>query len=185
MSRFLRNINVINVLLAAAIITSADFYVMPVANKEAKFTVPPAKEAAPENPVKPMAEPAAPPIDYNLIAEQNLFNPERKIPVEKPQEKALPKPDLVLYGTLIADGLSVAYVDDKQAQISTPGRGKRLRVLRKGDSISGFVLRDIEPDKIVLVRGDETMTVNLSEPKPRSGEKPVTPGRPMLRRPGP
>jgi len=184
MGYFLRNINLLNILLTA-IIVSALFYVLPRVNPEVKFTAPLVKETQPSaNAPKTGTETAAPPIDFNIIAEQNLFHPDRKIPVEKSQEKSLPKPDLVLYGTLISDSLSLAYVEDKQAPLLTPGRGKRLRVLKKGDSISGFVLKTVEPERIVLVRGDETMTVALTDSgkKRDSGTalpapKPVPPGQ--------
>ncbi len=68
-----------------------------------------------------------------MISEQNLFHPERKIPPEKQQEKAVPKPDLFLYGTLITNDASYAFVEDKKAPYSTAGRGKRQTTLKKGD----------------------------------------------------
>lgn len=180
MGSLLRNVNLINILLAAAIILSAHFYVLPLVSREVKFTAPPVRETQPAaNAPKPVTEPAAPPIDFNLIADQNLFHPERKIPVEKAaEEKSLPKPDLVLYGTLITDDQSLAYVEDKLAPFSTPGRGKRLRVLKKGDTVGGFLLKAVEPDRIVLVRGDETMTVTLEESKAKKTESTETKGAP-------
>jgi hypothetical protein len=102
--------------------------------------------------------------EYTMIAEENLFHPERKIPVEKKEEKPLPKPEIVLYGTLITDDISLAYLEDLKAPYSTPGRGKRQTALRKGDTMSGFILKEIEDEKIVMVRGEEKMTVYLNEP---------------------
>jgi len=44
----------------------------------------------------------SPPLsDYMVVAEQNVFHPERKIPPENRDEKALLRPDIFLYGTLI------------------------------------------------------------------------------------
>lgn len=111
-------------------------------------------------PEKPMSIPSQ--TDYTLIAENNIFHPERKIPPEKKAEAPpLPKPDIVLYGTLITDDVSLAYLEDLKAPRSTQGRGKRQLTLKKGDIISGFVLKDIEADKIVMSRGEERITVNV------------------------
>ncbi|MEW6003375.1 MAG: hypothetical protein AB1638_12130, partial [Nitrospirota bacterium] len=101
--------------------------------------------------------------DFMMIAEDNLFHPERKIPVEKPVAPPLPKPEFVLYGTLITDDTNLAYLEDLKAPYSTPGRGKRQTALRKGDSMSGFILKDIEADKIVMVRGEEKIEVYLND----------------------
>jgi hypothetical protein len=102
-----------------------------------------------------------------VVAEENVFHPERRIPPEKREEAQLPKPDLVLYGTILNGDVSVAYVEDKKSPYTTPGRGKRPRVLKKGDAIGGFVLKEIDPTRITLVRNDETMVVTLDAVKDR------------------
>lgn len=107
------------------------------------------------------------PVDYAAISNQNLFHPERRIPPEKKEAKPLPRPDVVLYGTIVSADLNLAYVEDKKAPKSTPGRGVRQVVLKKGDGLSGFVLKEIEKDRIVLVRDGEIMTVYLSDSKKR------------------
>lgn len=122
-------------------------------------------------------------LDYMIIAAENPFHPERIIPVEKKELPPPPKPELLLYGVTITDDFSIAYVEDKKTPLTTPGRGKRHTVLKKGDSIGGFILNEIHPDKIVLVRGEETLIVNLIDStKPRDGaispppaQKPITP----------
>jgi hypothetical protein len=104
------------------------------------------------------------PADYGIISEENLFHPERKIPPEKKEEAALlPKPDLVLYGTLIAGDMSLAYVEDLKDPRTTAGRGKRQIALKKGDMLSGFVLKEIDPDRIVMVRADEKLTISVHD----------------------
>ena len=102
-----------------------------------------------------------------MISEQNLFHPDRVIPVEKKEEKTIPQPDIVLYGTLITPDKSIAFIEDKKAPTSTPGRGRRQVVLGKGEQLAGYVLRQIEADRIVLVKGDETMVVRLDDGKSR------------------
>lgn len=101
--------------------------------------------------------------DFLIIGELNLFHPERKIPIEKKEEKPLPKPEFVLYGTLISENLSLAYLEDLKEPYSTPGRGKRQITLRQGDTLSGFTLKEIETDKVVMVRGEERIVIDLAE----------------------
>lgn len=164
----LKSINLLNILLAAAAIAAVFYVVSPGINKEINFS-PPSVKAAPAADAgqkqKAESEPAGPPIDFMLIADQNLFNPERKIPVEKPQVPPPPKPELVLYGTLITDNTRLAYIEDERSPRTTPGRGKRMRVLRIGDRVSDFIVKEIRPDMIVLARGSEVMTVDLTDPK--------------------
>ncbi len=172
----LRNLSVLNVLVFIAILLSVRYGIFPLLTADTTYVPPAARPGTTAEEGGPARKEAPPALDYAVIAEKNLFNPERKSPVEKPAGSGsaasapLPKPEFVLYGTLLADEGSIAYMEDKMSPISTPGRGKRASVLRKGDSISGFVVKDIGPDRVVLARGDEKMTVSLNEPKPRGNE---------------
>lgn len=102
--------------------------------------------------------------DFSIIGDENLFHPERKIPIEKKEEKPLPKPDFVLYGTLVSETLNLAYLEDLKEPYSSPGRGKRQIPLRQGDTLSGFTLKEIYTDKVVMVRGEEKIVLNLTDP---------------------
>ncbi len=102
--------------------------------------------------------------DYSIISDENLFHPERKIPIEKKEEKPLPKPEFVLYGTLISENLSLAYLEDLKEPYTSPGRGKRQIPLRAGDTLSGFTLKEIYTDKVVMIRGEEKIVLNLTDP---------------------
>ena len=166
-----RNVNVLNILILVAIGTTIVLAIMPLFRMKVKFTLPVVKPKAIEQPREATEKNQAPsPLDYVMIGENNLFHPERRIPPEKKEEKALPKPELVLFATIIHGDTSVAYVEDKKAPRTTPGRGDRHQVVRKGDVFSGFVLKDIETDRIVLARGEEVMVVHLSdESKKRAG----------------
>jgi hypothetical protein len=73
----------------------------------------------------------------------------------------LPKPEFVLYGTLITDDLRLAYMEDLKAPRNSPGRGKRQTALKKGDTLSGFTLKEIEADRIIMARGEESLTVKV------------------------
>ncbi len=100
-----------------------------------------------------------------MVAEQNVFHPDRKIPPENKDDKPLAKPEIFLYGTLLTDNMRIAYIEDKKSPQTTPGRGNRQTVVKQGDVVSGFTLKSVEPDKIVLVRGEEQMVVYLQDAK--------------------
>ena len=181
-----KNINPLNIILVLSAILVALGALSPYFYPQVRYNLPVAKLPAAEEDKQPETPAVSPSLsDYMIIAEQNLFHPDRKIPVEKKDAQQQPKPELILYGTLISEGSSVAYVEDKKNPKTSPGRGKRQNVMKKGDAISGFVLKEIEADRIMLSRGDETMVVHLSQgDKPRISDVPVaTPGaggRPAL-----
>lgn len=165
-----RNVNLLNILILVAIAATLVFAITPLFRMKVKFGLPIVKPKAVEQPQAVQEKNQAPsPLDYVMIGENNLFHPERRIPPEKKEEKQLPKPELVLFATIIHGDTRVAYVEDKKAPRTTPGRGDRHQVVRKGDVFSGFVLKDIETDKIVLTRGEEMMVVHLSDETKRRG----------------
>ncbi len=173
--RFLmKNVNVLNCLLTLAVSAAAYQVTVPFLNVKTRVSLPAivkVKAAMPATKPTPASLPNPTLADYMPVSEQNLFHPERRIPPEKKEEAAVPKPELILYGTMIADNLSIAYVEDKKAPYSTPGRGQRQKQLKKGDQVSGYTLRDVEPNRIVLVKGQEKLVVMLdNKDKKRSGE---------------
>jgi type II secretory pathway component PulC len=175
----IRNINVLNILLISVIIMSISYSLFPLLDIKVKYTLPTAKKTVEDTKEKAVQTQTPSIAEYTMIAEENLFHPERKIPVEKKEEKPLPKPDFVLYGTLITDDISLAYLEDLKAPYSTPGRGKRQTALRKGDTMSGFTLKEIGPENIVMVRGEENMIVNLNDSShPKGREVSAVPGAP-------
>ena len=124
-------------------------------------------------------------MDYVVVADENLFHPERRIPPEKKAEAVLPKPEFVLFGTLIAPNLSIAYMEDKKAPVTTPGRGNRQTTLKKGELLSGFTLKEIMKDKVVMARGEETIQVSLENPgSPKKRETLLTTPGPQPQLPG-
>jgi len=173
MKYLFRNITVLNVVLAVVAAAWAGTVISPLVRTNAVFTPPPVKKTEPAKEELPAQSQVPSPQDYTLIADQNLFHPERKIPVEKPPgPPPPPPPEFVLYGTLMTDTTSVAYMEDKKAPQSTAGRGKRQISLKRGEMLSGFILKDIDPEKVVMVRGDESITVRLTDaqhPKAREG----------------
>ncbi len=171
--RLTRNINMLNVALLTGALFFAFYFFFPALDITAGFTLPAVNKSAAEK-EETGTEIRIPSVtEYAKITEENLFHPERKIPVEKKadqQQQPLPKPEFVLYGTLITDNLRLAYIEDLKAPRNSPGRGKRQTALKKGDALSGFTLKEIEADQIVMVRGEESIAVKVLGNKARSVE---------------
>jgi hypothetical protein len=73
---------------------------------------------------------------------------------------------MILYGTFITQDLQMAYLEDLESpRISNTGV-RRQQALLKGDAISGFVLQDIRPDKVLLVRDQERIWIRIDDKKP-------------------
>lgn len=173
LDRFLKSINTLNILLMAAIGVLAVYLIGPSAPVNKRISSPllshaPVRQAS----LKPETEKTDKDVnpsmsDFIVVAEKNLFHVERRVPPEKTGEAALPKPEIVLFGTMVDDDMSLAFVEDKKSPKTTPGRGKRQTTLKKGDMISGFQLTGVENDRIVLTRGEESMTVHLMDAEKR------------------
>jgi len=169
LKKILQNINILNIILIAAVIAFAAYSIFPTLEMKVKYALPAAKniEGTADKKTGELEIPSL--TQYTAVVDENLFHPERRIPPEKTVEQPLPKPEFVLYGTMISDDISFAYLEDLKAPRNTPGRGKRQVALKKGDSMSGFVLKEIETEKIVMVRGEEKLIVAMNDPqKPRT-----------------
>jgi len=163
--------NVLNGLLAAVVAAVLIYVVMPLLNP-ANMSHPPAKETFEWPEEKNGLSQSSSQVDYAVISDKNLFHPERKIPPEKQQENVMSKPDLLLYGTLITDDMSIAFVEDRKVPYSTAGRGKRQLALKKGASLRGYIVSEIEPNRIVLVKEEDKLVVMLDDmQKKRTGEQ--------------
>lgn len=156
-----RHINVLNLLLLAIAAALAAHVLPPLLNVGVSSTPPAPKKIAEGKEEKPAVPQPLSAMEYVVIAEQNVFNPERKIPAEKKDEKPLPKPEFVLYGTLITDDTSIAFLDDLKAAYTTPGRGKRQKTLRIGSTLSGYTLSEVYPDRVIMVRGEDRMELRV------------------------
>jgi hypothetical protein len=167
----IKNINILNILLIAIIVFVVKYTFYPASEKRPALlsSIQNIKSDSIEEVDKKGSPFLSPSIDYQIISENNPFHPERIIPVEKKVEtQPLPKPEFVLYGTLITDDLKIAYMDDKKASFSTTGRGKRQIPLKPGESLSGFTIKEINEDNVVMVRGEEKLMVYLYDTsKPR------------------
>jgi len=178
MKYLLKNINVLNIVLLAIIAFGINYIALPFFEIDVEYSpsevkkITKGEDEIPEKHVQSFTE-------YMVISEQNPFHPERIIPIEKvekkDEKKPLPRPEIILYGTVISDDISLAYIEDKKSPVTTPGRGKRVMVVKKGQEVGGFILKEIQSDKIVLEREKETMTFNLTSPSKRRGALPPPP----------
>jgi len=113
----------------------------------------------------------------NSRIEKNLFHPERKQVKRVAMISADHHPQIVLYGTFISPGLQMAYLEDAGNPRMTGSQESRQQALKKGEMISGFVLKEIYPEKVLLVRGSDRIFIQLSQEKKarENTEKPVKP----------
>ncbi len=166
-----RNATLLNILLLGVLGALIAFVSVPEFRMRPRYKLPRAKSAVSvvqeSETAKPEKEPS--PLDFAVIADANLYHPKRRIPPEKKADQPLAKPDLVLYGTTVGPDVTVAFIEDKKSPKNSPGRGKRQSVVRIGSVLSGFAVRDIQTDKIVLTRGEETMVVPLMDKNKRRG----------------
>ncbi len=176
------HINVLNLLLLTVTAAFASYVLPSFLNMKVDYNPPTPGKVLVEKEEKPSATQSLSAAEYIVVAEQNVFSPERKIPTEKKDEKPLPKPEFVLYGTLVTGDTSIAFLEDLKAPEMSKGRGKRQRTLRIGNSLSGYTLSEIYPERVVMVRGEDRMELRVldaSQAKRTGGGAPggtVAPG---------
>jgi len=105
---------------------------------------------------------------FRMIAEKNIFNPERKdfpplalLSAEQP--KPVVRPQVILSGVVIFD-------DYQAASVSSPGRplrkGEReTMTLKLGEKIGEYKLAKIADDRITLEAGGDSFQVLLHDPR--------------------
>jgi hypothetical protein len=175
-----RSINPLNILLLIILVAAAIGILFPLMKANARYTLPQVKPKQVEETEKPQEKIGnILPSDYTIIGELNLFHPERRVPVDKKAEE-IPKPELILYGTMVQDNVQYAFIEDKKSPKTTPGRGNRQTTIKKGDVIGGFVVSEIGTDRITLTKGDEKMTVLLTNADKRNASTaPTSTQRPI------
>jgi len=143
---------------------------LPVGGRRAAATtvVPPALEM-----------PRAPAGSYTVVAARNLFNPSRSESASgTTTTAAVPLARPSLFGVVVRDGASIAYLEDPVT--------KRVVGYRVGDKLIGGTVQTIKADSVVIERPEGPLDVRLRDPgKPRSGAAPGVPGVPQFGQPGP
>ena len=107
---------------------------------------------------------------FNVIAEKNIFNPERKEFSSTAAgllagmgAKPVSRPQITLYGVVMAG-------EYQCATIINPGRtlvkGEReTKTIRVGESVGEYKLAKILPDRIVMEGGEDSFEVFLYDPR--------------------
>lgn len=113
---------------------------------------------------------------FDIITSANLFNPSRTSgkEEEKTATTPLPKDHPKLFGTIITGDKRIAIIEDPST--------RERRTFGLNESVGGYVISEIEENKVVLLWSGEKITVQLREDK---GVKPLpkrgTPRREMTR----
>jgi hypothetical protein len=168
----LNSLNVLNLLLTAAAIGFFIYFLNPLLGTPIPVNVPAPSEMLPGMTARTDAPTKLATTDYAPIGEKNLFHPDRMIPEEKktPSPATTTRPELVLHGTMMTSEIKIAYLEDKKAVQKIPGRSAPYLVVKEGDAVSGYTLKQITENMIVLASGEEQMTLYLDELKVRKGE---------------
>lgn len=115
---------------------------------------------APEDPLA-LLQPLDDKEDYAVVTERPLFMPDRRPPEDEPEDVAAePLADqsldqVDLNAVLITPSESIAWVVDAAS--------REVRRVRPGDEVSGWEIRDILSDRVVLERQGETNTLVLRD----------------------
>jgi hypothetical protein len=124
-------------------------------------------EGRPEPPPGVLTPKETPPRQsFDVIAEKNIFNPDRKefsIQATPGISKSITRPPIILYGVVIAG-------DYQMASIVNPGRplhkGEReIKTITIGESVGEYKLTKIMPDRIVLEGGEDSFEILLYDPR--------------------
>lgn len=167
---FLDYIKLLHIILMLGIALFVFYFVWPQYGQSTAVSLPAVRPAETVATGKTPEETMPGIMDYAIIADKNIFHPERIIPVEKKEKPPEPKPEIVLFGTILSDRGNMAHIEDKKQEYApTPGRGKRHRTVKIGDSIQGFIVKEIKSDSIMLQRGEEKIFASLKDKHRRGG----------------
>jgi hypothetical protein len=128
---------------------------LPAANR--RPPPPPVAAAAPESPRPPAGS-------YGVVTARNLFSPTRtEAPVSTTTAGAVPVAKPNLYGVVVRESGSIAYLEDPST--------KRVSGYRVGDRIVGGTVQTIKSDGVTIDSPGGALDVRLREPgKPRPAQ---------------
>ncbi len=113
---------------------------------------------------------------YNVIVKKDLFRPSRSAPPSEDASKVpSSKESPVLFGTVITADQKSAILEDRST--------KTRKLYHINDSVAGFIISDIQEEKVILLRGDETIEVKLRDMKDIKPVVKKRPSRALRRRP--
>jgi len=105
----------------------------------------------------------APIEKFSAIIERPIFSPNRRPAAKQPgSEKQGPRSKLALFGIAISAGERIALVGVE--------RGTGFARIKKGEAFSGWVLVDIERNRVLLRQGSVDEELELNYGMPPSGK---------------
>ena len=118
--------------------------------------------------------PRAPAGAYTVVASRNLFSPSRTDSAAGTTTAAAgPVVRPSLFGIVVRDGASIAYLEDPVT--------KRVVGYRVGDKVVGGTVQTIKADSVVIERPEGPVDLRLRDPgRPRSVAAPGQTGVPQL-----
>jgi hypothetical protein len=181
----MRHFTVINILLVAVVLSlSVSLYrtyrkisdfTFPTEEFNTRINTGSSKKTGPQKPKKLVASPQAPPQEYSVVSEKNLFHPDRKPRESKTsvEEAKKEKPDIIIYGTILSGNTRLALIEDKKNPLSTPGRGKRQRLIKEQDEISGYKVLEITESSILIGDEDDSFLYRIEDSSKEKHKKPL------------
>lgn len=168
-----RTLIAVNVVLLAA---CALFVALMVRSARTPWPAPEPARARPPAPAAaanpPATESPAGGPAYAVIATRNLFSPTRSEAPPAPATPAVTLPKPSLYGVVVREGASIAYLEDPVT--------KRVAGYREGDAIAGGTVQTISNDRVVLARPDGSVDVRLHDPSRPRPAPPTAAGTPSV-----
>ena len=93
---------------------------------------------------------------FQLIAERNIFNPNRIGRTRSNSDEKPPRVDeIALVGTMQSDAGVMAFFDSPDAAFK--------KTLKAGESVADFKVESIAPDGVQLMRGDKPLALKVAQ----------------------
>lgn len=120
--------------------------------------------------------------NYNAIYEQNIFDPQRKQWEEKkevpPPLPPLSSEDVQIYGVMAVGSYKRAIVKlggKLKSMMPTDPKARPYVTLSEGQSLGGYTLSEIGPQRLIFTVGDTRYAVAINKKEDRPSAPPVPP----------
>lgn len=104
--------------------------------------------------------------DYTALTERPLFIEGRKPVVVAAEPEAAQTVEVGQIDDWLLIGVFNPDKRQKKALFTKRNETKKYLKIAEGQDVSGWVLKEIQPDKVLLVKGDQQKAVNLRKPRP-------------------
>jgi len=104
---------------------------------------------------------------FNVIAQKNLFHPSRSVSIKGPEtpQPLSPSEKPQLFGTMIMNNTEFAIFENPST--------KKTGIYYVNDKVDGFVVADIQEDKVMLLKDGESVAVRLRDDKKFKAPMPI------------